>query len=337
MRAVRIAGPRDLQVIEIDPPSLTEVDNVLVRMVAVGVCGSDVHIYDGTNAAARYPRIMGHELVGVVERVGRRVTRVVPGDRVMISQLVNCGECYACRHDRGNVCQFLQVRGVHIDGGHREFMAVPEHDCHVLPDFVSDSDAVMIEPVTIALQSCARAGLAADDTLLIIGYGALGGTLHKVARLKTAHVMVADISPARLEVAKAMGADVIDLTSQDLFEAVMRHTDGYGATVTIDAAATKNSLMDAMTVTGNAGRVVPMGFDAAPVMASQFLITSKELDVRGSRLQNGRFPEAIRLVQEGLVDIADAVSHTFDLADAQAAFELIERRDPTVAKVALSF
>lgn len=338
MKAVLIDRPRSLRVVEIDPPELSAENDVLVRMTAVGVCGSDVHIYDGTNAAARYPRVMGHELVGVVERVGPQVRTLRPGDRVTINQIITCGKCYACVHDRSNVCRELKVRGVHVDGGQQELMAVPESDCYVLPDAVTDVDAVMVEPVTIALQSCSRASLARDDVLLIIGYGALGSTIHKVARLRTPNVVVADIAADRLAAAEAAGATaVVDLTRESLAESVLRHTDGYGATVTIDAAATQDSLMQALEATGNAGRVVSMGFNASPCEVSQFLITSKELDVRGSRLQNGRFPEAIRLVREGSVDLGGSVSHTFAFTDAQAAFDAIEARDPAVRKVALTF
>lgn len=338
MRAVVIEKPRALSVVERDAPELTADDDVLVRMVAVGVCGSDVHIYDGSNAAARYPRVIGHELVGVVESTGPGVTSVRPGDRVTVSQVVSCGRCYACRQGRGNVCGELKVRGVHIDGGQQELIAVPHRDCYPLPDCISDVDAVMIEPVTIALQACARAELAADDTLLLIGYGALGSTVLKVARLTTPRVIVADIARDRLEDAARAGASAtVDLTREDLNEAVRRHTDGYGATVTIDAAATADSLMQALTATGNAGRVVTMGFDASPTDVSQFLITSRELDVRGSRLQNGRFPQAIQLVADGLVDLTGSVTHTFALAEAQTAFDAIESRDPALRKVALTF
>jgi L-gulonate 5-dehydrogenase len=338
MKAVVVERPGVLRVLDAEWPSLTAENDVLVRMKAVGICGSDVHIYDGTNAAAKYPRIIGHEMVGVVEQTGPLVRSVAAGDRVIISQIVSCGACWACLRGRPNVCRVLKVRGVHLDGGQQELIGVPESDCFVLPGCVSDADAVMVEPVTIALQCCARAELAADDTLLIVGFGALGSTILKVARLMTQRIIVADIARDRLdEAARAGAASTIDLTTEDLDTAVRKVTDGYGATVTIDAAATDDSLVHALRATGNGGRVVTMGFSLAPTTINQFLITSKELDVRGSRLQNGRFPEAIRLVREGLVDLTGSISHRFAIEDAQAAFDLIASRDPSIRKVALTF
>ena len=140
-------------------------------MTAAGICGSDMGIYHGTNAAATYPRIIGHEMVGVVEETGPEVKRLKQGDRVIINQVISCGTCYPCRMGRGNVCDHLQVRGVHTDGGYRDYIAVPEEDCYILPEGLKDTDAVMIEPTTIAIQSCIRAQLKEDDMLLILGAG----------------------------------------------------------------------------------------------------------------------------------------------------------------------
>ena len=129
MKGIQIIKPGELKVIEMEKPVITEKNNILVKMKAAGICGSDVGIYHGTNAAATYPRVIGHEMVGVVEEVGTNATHLKPGDRVIIDQVVNCGHCYACRKGRGNVCGNLKVRGVHMDGGYREYMAVPEQDC----------------------------------------------------------------------------------------------------------------------------------------------------------------------------------------------------------------
>lgn len=168
MKAVQIVKPDELRVIDVEKPVIDGKNNVLVRMTAAGICGSDVGIYHGTNAAATYPRIIGHEMVGRVEEIGEGVSGLKVGDRVIINQVTSCGHCYPCRKGRGNVCDNLEVRGVHIDGGYREFIAVPESDCYLLPDSLSDEDAVMIEPTTIAIQSCTRAQLEKDDMLLIL-------------------------------------------------------------------------------------------------------------------------------------------------------------------------
>lgn len=338
MKAVQVVSPEQLRVIDIEKPVLDKKNNVMVRMTAAGICGSDVGIYHGTNAAATYPRIIGHEMVGVVDEIGEGVTGVKVGDRVIVNQVTSCGHCYPCRIGRGNVCDDLKVRGVHIDGGYREYIAVNESDCYILPEGLSDADAVMIEPTTIAIQSCTRAQLEKDDMLLIMGAGALGSTILKVAREICDHIIVSDIVDAKLEEAKANGAKyTINVLKEDLETKVKEYTFGHGSTVSIDASGTKDSLMTLLKVTGNAGRVMTMGFSTAPVEANQFLITSKELDVRGSRLQNKMFGKAIEMIKEGKLDLNGSVSHTFPLTKAQEAFDFIDSRDPSIRKVVLTF
>ena len=338
MKAVQIIQPNELKIIDVEKPVIDEKNNVLVKMTAAGICGSDVGIYHGTNAAATYPRIIGHEMVGRVAEVGPGVTQVKAGDRVIVNQVTSCGHCYPCRIGRGNVCDNLAVRGVHIDGGYREFLAVPESDCYLLPDSLSDKDAVMIEPTTIAIQSCTGAELKKDDMLLIYGSGALGSTILKIARLMCDHIIVADIVDDKLEAAKANGAKyTINVMKEDLVEKVKEYTEGHGSTVSIDSACTKDSLIQLLKATGNAGRVMTMGFSVAGTEVNQFLITSKELDVRGSRLQNKMFGKAIQLIHEGKLDLNGAVSHTFPLLKAQEAFDFVDSHDPSIRKIVLTF
>jgi len=338
MKAVQIVKPGELKVIDIEKPVLDEENNVIVKMTAAGICGSDVGIYHGTNAAATYPRIIGHEMVGVVAETGPSVQNLKVGDRVIVNQVTSCGHCYPCRKGRGNVCDHLKVRGVHIDGGYREFIAVPEADCYILPDSISDRDAVMIEPTTIAIQSCTRAELEKDDMLLIYGSGALGSSILKIARQICDHIIVADIQDDKLETAKANGAEhTINVLNEDLVEKVKEYTHMHGATVSIDAVCNKDSLIRLLNATGNAGKVITMGFSTAPTEINQFAITSKELDVRGSRLQNKMFGKAINLIQEGKLDLTGSVSHTFPLIKAQEAFDFVDSHDPSIRKIILTF
>lgn len=338
MKAVRVMQPEELKVIDVEKPVIDKQNNVLVKMKAAGICGSDVGIYHGTNAAATYPRIIGHEIVGVIEEVGENVKSLKPGDRVIVDQVVSCGECYACRKGRGNVCGSLKVRGVHIDGGYEEYLTVPEQDCYLLPEKLSDVEAVMIEPTTIAIQSCSRAGLCEEDTLLILGYGALGSSILKIARLSGAKIIVADVIEEKLHEALKNGADyVINIAQEDVIEKVKELTAGYGVTVSIDAACVNDSLLTLLKATGNAGRVITMGFAVEPTEINQFLITSKELDVRGSRLQNKKFQEAIDLIQEGKLDLSGTVSHVYPIEKAQEAFDFVDSKDPSIRKVVLTF
>lgn len=339
MKAVQIVKPNELRVIDVPKPTLDEHNNVLVKMTAAGICGSDVGIYHGTNAAATYPRIIGHEMVGVVAEVGPTARKVKVGDRVIIDQVVPCGHCYACRKGRPNVCGNLQVRGVHIDGGYREYMAVPDTDCYLVPDMLSDAEAVMIEPTTIAVQCCSRAQLESEDTVLIIGSGALGSSILRIVKqFQPRKIIVSDIDDAKLEEALKNGAtDVINSLKEDVPARCHELTDGYGVTVSIDAACVKTSLITALNATGSAGRVITMGFSVAPTEVNQFAITSKELDVRGSRLQNRKFQDVIDLINAGKIDLRGSISHTFPLTEAQKAFDFVDSHDPSIRKIAFTF
>ena len=339
MKAVQIVKPNDLRVIDVPKPTLDEHNNVLVKMTAAGICGSDVGIYHGTNAAATYPRIIGHEMVGVVVEVGPTAQKVKVGDRVIIDQVVPCGHCYACRKGRPNVCGNLQVRGVHIDGGYREYMAVPDTDCYLVPDCLTDTEAVMIEPTTIAVQCCSRAQLESEDTVLIIGSGALGSSILRIVKqFHPQKIIVSDIDDAKLEEALKNGAtDVINSLKEDVPARCRELTDGYGVTVSIDAACVKTSLLTALNATGSAGRVITMGFSVAPTEVNQFVITSKELDVRGSRLQNRKFQDVIDLINAGKIDLPGSISHTFPLTEAQKAFDFVDSHDPSIRKIAFTF
>ena len=278
-------------------------------------------------------------MVGDVVEVGENATKFKVGDRVIIDQVTACGHCYACRKGRPNVCANLKVRGVHIDGGYREFMAVPESDCYRLPDSLSYEDAVMIEPTTIAVQACSRAQIEFEDNVLIIGAGALGNSILRIARLyHPQNIIVADIEDGKLEEALKHGATyVVNSRTEDLVERVHEITDGYGPTVVIDAACFKGSFLTACRCAGNAGRVITMGFSVDPDDINQFVITSKELDVRGSRLQNRRFQTVIDLVEKGQVDLNGSISHRFYFQDAQKAFDFNDTHDPSIRKIVLTF
>ena len=335
MKAVQIVKPDDLRIIEMNIPEIDAHNNVLVKIKAAGICGSDVGIYHGSNAAATYPRVIGHEIVGEIVQTGPEVSRWKSGDRVIIDQVTACGSCYACRKGRPNVCQNLKVRGVHIDGGYREYMTVPESDIYRLPDELSYEDAVMIEPTTIAVQACSRAALEFADTLMILGAGALGRSILRIAALTCPRkIIMVDIDDQKLQEAlKAGASDVINSRKEDVAERARELTDGYGPTVVIDAACFHGSFLLACQCAGNAGRVITMGFSVAPDEINQFVITSKELDVRGSRLQNHHFQTVIDLIQKGKLSLDGSASHIFPLCEAQKAFDFNDTHAPSIRKI----
>ena len=339
MKAIQIVKPNDMQIIDMPMPQIDEVNNVLVKIKVAGICGSDVGIFRGTNAAATYPRVIGHEIVGVIAEVGPNVKDRKVGERVIIDQVTSCGECYACRKGQPNVCCKLAARGVHIDGGYREYMAVPEKDCYVLPDFLNDYDAVMVEPTTIAVQGCRRAEITPENDVMIIGAGALGSSILRLVKLQNPKsIIVVDIDDAKLQEALDNGATaVINSRTEDLVTRAKELTGGYGPTVTIDAACVKGSLLSACKASGNLGRIITMGFSVAPDEINQFVITSKQLEIHGSRMHSHLFGEAVKLVAERKVDLDGVVSHHFPFTQCHEAFAFVESRDPSMRKVVLTF
>lgn len=146
MKAFVTVSPKNILCKDLEKPIITDTKDVLIKVKAVGICGSDVHIYHGDLQKVKYPIIMGHEITGTVEDIGSNVSKIKIGDRVTIDQIESCGNCYACRIGRFNACSDLKVRGVYIDGGHREYIVVNEKYIHKIPDDIDLIDAVMIEP-----------------------------------------------------------------------------------------------------------------------------------------------------------------------------------------------
>ena len=209
---------------------------------------------------------------------------------------------------------------------------------HLIPENIPFSDAIMIEPLSIAFQARSRANVVDDDIIFILGAGALGKSMIKAMALTKAKIIVADIFDDKLEEAKKLGAHyTVNAKKENMIEVVRKLSGGYGPTVSIDAAGLVSSLADLAELTCNAGRVITMAFLEEPSQVAIFKITAKELDIRGSRLQNNKFDEVINAVKNGDIDISGLVSHKIPFADTKKAFDLIDSKDASVKKIALIF
>ena len=338
MKQLVTVRPMELEMQDIPEPQINNGADVLIKLRAAGICGSDVHIYHGTSPVAIYPRVMGHEMVGVVDKTGPEVTKVKIGDRVIVDQIISCKTCYPCLIGRPNVCMNLKVRGVHIDGGYRQYLTAHENDLHIIPSGLEFEDAVMIEPMSIAFQAVSRAEITQSDVVFILGAGALGKSLIKAVQLTNATLVVADTLEQRLEEASSLGVQyTINSSKSELTEEIIKLTGGSYPSVSIDAAGFEGSLSLLADITCNAGRVITMAFLQNPSLIAQFKITAKELDIRGSRLQNGKFKEVIKAVSKGLVDVRGQVSHIVPFDNAKEAFAMIDSKDPSIKKIVLKF
>jgi len=339
MKAIVVTRPNEITLAERPLPEAPGAGEAVVRIKAAGICGSDAHIFRGQNPFATYPRIIGHEAVGEIADVGGGVTGFKPGDRVAIDNVLSCGSCYACRIGRGNVCRTVKVLGVHVDGVFQEYVNVPVRNLYKLPDSLSWELAATIEPYSIAAEAVARGEVAAGDTVLICGAGPIGLVILQAVKILGAKTMIMDIVDSRLEKARAMGADLaINTRTTDLEQAVKEFSGGEGVNVVMEATGVIGVLELAVAkLVSQAGRVVVLGFPTAPAQIVPADIMRRELDIRGSRLNNKKFPEVIGWFAAGKVDPAGLVSHVLPFTEVERGMELFEKHQEEVCKVILKF
>jgi 2-desacetyl-2-hydroxyethyl bacteriochlorophyllide A dehydrogenase len=338
MKAVQIPQAMKLVIQELEQPAILNPDEVLVKVKRVGICGSDMHIYHGTNPLATYPRIPGHEVAGEVVEVGSAVKNVKPGDHVVVEPIRYCGECYACRKGRPNVCKSLSVFGVHEDGGMRESFVLPEKQLHVVDSSLEWDEAVLAEPFTIGAQAVWRGGVEEGDTVLIQGSGPIGICILKMAKLQGARVIMTDLEQERLTFAKENGADeVINAREVSVEEKVMELTDGEGPNVVIDAVCLPMTFELGVNVVSPAGTVVVLGFDERPSQIPQLPITKKEVTIVGSRLQTNQFGKVVSLLNERKLKGNGFITHQFPLEQVKEAFTFVEKNPGEVRKAVIVF
>ncbi len=337
MKALVFTGLHEMAVEERPKPRLAQPGQALVRVRAAGICGSDLHIYNGKHFFAQYPIVPGHEVAGEVVEVGAEVKSLVPGDRVVLEPIHSCGGCYACKKGQPNVCEHLRVTGAHHDGGCQEYYVEDAANWHKIPDSLSWEEAVMVEPYTIGAQVVSRGKIGPLDTVLIHGAGPAGLIALDMAKEAGAAVAVSEIVEGRLALAREFGADlVIDAKTQDPVEEILRFTGGRAPTVVIDAAGVPDSFGKAVEILAPAGTVVTMTFSPVPAPARVDLITLKELNIVGSRLQTGMFEPVIAGMGRRLGRIRRMITHTFPLAQAEEAVRLADSRRAGVGKVVIT-
>jgi len=337
MRVGLVEKPGVLKLQERPEPWITGDKDVCIQVKRVGICGSDIHIFHGKNPFAVYPRVWGHEFVGEVTGVGKAVTRVCEGAHVVVEPIIYCGACYPCRHGQPNVCEKLQVMGVHIDGGCQEYIVVPEANVHPLPAALPWDEAVLIEPFTIGAQAMHRGRVQAGDLVFVMGAGTIGLTAATMAKLAGAKVVVSDIVDNKLAYAKERGADwTINAKAEDVATRLKEISGGMGANVTVDAICNKKSFEDAILMTSAAGRVVELSFSETPSEIAPVNIIKKEITVCGSRLQSGRFPVVIQYLEQKKLDLSGFVTRVYPLDAMEEAFDFVDKNNATVRKVVIN-
>lgn len=336
MKALRLNAPHQCELADIDD-ARPGADETLIRVHSVGVCGSDLHAWHGTQPFVTYPRILGHEVGAEVVEAGPSRPDLKPGDRVVIEPLLSCGNCYPCRIGKYNCCASLRVLGVHTDGALRPYFAVPSKCLHRAPEGLGYEEMAMCETVSIGLHAVHRAAVAPNETVVVIGAGPIGLGAMQSALAYRARVIVLDVLDARLETARQLGAThTVNSTATDPVKAVMDLTDGEGAAAVIEAVGLPKTIEQTVDLVAAGGRIVIVGVGSGTVTFPQHIFLKKEIDFRGSRNSRNCFPEVIRLMAEGKVRMGPLVTHRFGFEEGLDAFRWIDEHRGEVTKAVIN-
>lgn len=273
---------------------------VLIKMAAAGICGSDVGAFRGTNPLVSYPRVIGHEVAGTIIAEGDNMPAgLKKGDRVIIDPYIYCGNCYPCSIGRTNCCEHLQVIGVHINGAIQQVFSHPAWLVHKLPDNLSFAHAPLAEPLTIALHALHRTRLRQGEYVAIIGAGAIGLLSALAAIHYQATPILIDTVQPRLDYAEQLGiTHLINPTQQDTRQVISQITSGHMAQVVVEASGANSAIRETLDLASFAGRIALTGWPRQETPLPTNLITFKELDICGSRTSAGEFAEALTLLSE---------------------------------------
>jgi L-iditol 2-dehydrogenase len=328
MKTLQLVRPRVLEIAETPEPGEPGPNDVLVRIHAVGICGSDLHYYRGepTGADLPLPFVMGHECAGVVRAVGERVDHLRPGDRVALDPNVACGRCDACREGHPHVCpnaRFLGSPGV--PGALRDLIVHPGHLAVPLPPSLSHADGALLEPLGVALHAIDIGGLRIADTVAVLGCGPIGQMVIVLAKLGGAReIFATDVHDFRLRAAKRCGAtETVNVAREDPVRAILEATGGRGVDVAFEAAGAEHAVEHAAAVAKRLGTVVIIGIAPVPRTAVEAApARRKGLTLRIARRMMHVYARTVPLVERHMVDLAPLISHTLPFERGADAFRL---------------
>src|SRR3954468_3835050 len=316
---------------------------VLIRVAACGICGSDVHGYDGTSGRRIPPIVMGHEAAGLVASVGTGVARFKAGDRVTFDSTVYCGECPFCLRGEVNLCDNREVIGVSCGEYRRhaafaEYIAVPERIIYHLPDSMSFPEAAMLEAVSVALHGVRVTGDIKGQTALVIGAGMIGLLTMQAARAAgAARVFIADIDATRLDLARSLGVDeALNLSGPDLIAAILERTQGVGADVVLEAVGRNETIATAIDCVRKGGTVTLIGNITPTVEIHLQKVVSRQIRLQGSAASAGEYPQAIDLIAAGEIKVKALITAVAPLEEGPQWFKRLYEHEPNLMKVVLT-
>jgi len=340
MKALLLSKNKHLEMTDLPVPR-AEPGEVLVRVAACGICGSDVHGYDGSSGRRIPPIVMGHEAAGRIAAIGSGVTGFTEGDRVTFDSTVYCGTCGYCRRGEVNLCDNRQVMGVSCAdyrraGAFAEFVAVPSRIVYRLPDNLSFEEAAMLEAVSVAIHAVSLAPLSAGSTALVVGAGMIGLLIVQVLRAAgCSRILVTDIDSSRLKLAQDVGAHTVLSATLDVARQVGELTRGAGVDAAIEAVGQGDSVKASIESVRKGGTVVLVGNIAPEVMVPLQKIVTRQIRLQGSCASAGEYPRAMELLESGAIQVKNLITAIAPLEEGPLWFERLHAREPNVMKVVL--
>lgn len=342
MKALVLEEYKKFAMRDLPRPALRGEDDVIVRVRAVAICGSDVHGMDGSTGRRRPPIVMGHEAAGEIVEAGARVARFKVGDRVTFDSTEYCGGCWHCRRGEVNLCDNRRVLGVSCDeyrrdGAFAEFVVVPERILYRLPDGLDFVSASLAEPLGVAVHAAAITPIGIDDSVAVVGTGLIGLLLIQVLRGATAGPLIAcDTDESRRVSALGFGADAaIDPSAPGAMDELRSLTSGRGVDHTFEAVGATAPIRSAIDATRKGGTVTLVGNVSPSVELPLQQVVTRQLTLRGSCAIAGEYPIALDLMARGKVDARALVSAVAPLEEGPSWFDRLYRRESGLLKVVL--
>lgn len=330
MRANVLTNWEKLELVDVAKP-VPQKDEVLIKILYGGICGSDITVFHHRHLTATVPRIMCHEILGIVEQINTdRPVNYKVGDRVVIHPLRDCGVCDACLDGNFHVCQDLQIMGLHIDGGFAEYVCAESKRVFPVAEDIPDRTAILIEPMAVGFHACTRADVTPGESVLIIGGGPIGICCAVCARyFGASRVVVAELNQERLELIRSFGFDVIDSGQEDLCQCVDRMTGGKGFDKVFEASGSKSGALALASVTKIRGCAVTVGIPSVPREYQTNKMVLKEVALNGSRVHTLKdFERTVEMVHKlyrsGGFDFEKMISAEFPLEELEEALKLQE-------------
>lgn len=334
MKAVKIEKPGEVGVVTLEKP-VPGPGEALIKVMSAGICGSDIGAFRGSNVLVSYPRVIGHELAGIIESIPEDNPKGFKvGDKVIVDPYLYCGSCYPCSIGRTNCCTSLHVLGVHVDGGMAEYFCHPADMLVKMPEDMSWTDAALAEPLTISLHGIHRGGLKAGEYCAIIGAGPIGLLAGMIAQAYGAHAILLDLVQERLDFAKELGIEyTINSGKEDPEKRIFEITGGVMAQQVMECSGANAAIRSTLDYVSNAGRITLTGWPKKETPLPTDAITRKEVDIRGARTSAGEFEEAIELIYTKKVDAAKILTKTISVDEAPETIRDIEKNPGNYMKV----